>query len=141
MLRFSLQEIESVYGIPDLVVFMDQTYPFRNTELIDHMIEQLLKQGLDTIIATKKESRAIWLSSSNEVSVVTQALTPKHYQESSGLIGLLGLGMVTRPMPVRDGTLLQQSTGFYYVNDPISSLQFKEDTSSEILEALITNLG
>ena len=140
VLRYSLAEIETLYGVPDLVVYMDETYPFRNAELVDHMIEQLLEQGLDTIVAVKKEFRGIWLSSSKQVTEVTQALTPNHYQESFGLIGLLGLGMVTRPMPVRDGTLLQQSMGFYFVNDPISTLQFSTDSTSEILEALITKL-
>ena len=35
VLAYSLDQIEKEYGVPDLVVLLDQTYPFRSVDLID----------------------------------------------------------------------------------------------------------
>ena len=39
---------------PDLIVHLEETYPFRDKDLIDDAIKVLLKNGYDTVIAAKE---------------------------------------------------------------------------------------
>ena len=38
-----------------MIVHLEETYPFRDKDLIDDAIKELLKNGYDTVIAAKEE--------------------------------------------------------------------------------------
>src|SRR3989304_5738040 len=60
VLQYSLDKIEEMKNFPDIVVHLEETFPFRQKHLIDNIIEQIVKNGFDSVIATKKEFRSIW---------------------------------------------------------------------------------
>ena len=41
------------------------------------MIEKLLEEGSDTLIAAKKESRGIWLSEKNKINLINDPSLPR----------------------------------------------------------------
>lgn len=134
VLSYTLAHIEAKYGIPDIVVLMDETYPFRSENMIDNLIERLVEKGMDTIVSVKKESRGIWLSSQGSVNEIVHPLTPNTYQEDFGLIALIGLGLVTRPMPLRNRTLFNGDIGYYQIEDSMSTIQFTSKTMNKNLK-------
>ena len=44
----------------DLIVHVEETFPFRPKNLIDNMIIHLLNKGLNTVVASKNESKSLW---------------------------------------------------------------------------------
>ena len=44
---------------------MEETYPFRDKDLIDQAIKVLLKNGYDTVIAAKEEKGWLWKENTN----------------------------------------------------------------------------
>ena len=60
MQQFSLKELEKRKILPDLVIHLEETFPFRDRGLIDEIIETMLKNGHDTVIAAKEESGWMW---------------------------------------------------------------------------------
>jgi len=55
VLQYSLEKIEKISEIPDIVVVLEETFPNRPKHLIDNMLEELLEKGFDSILSAKKE--------------------------------------------------------------------------------------
>ena len=58
--KYSLEMIEDSGYLPDLVVHLEETFPFRTTDLLDGMIQYLLADGYDSVIAARPESGWLW---------------------------------------------------------------------------------
>ena len=63
--KFSLSELERNKIFPDLIIHLEETYPFRDKDLIDQAIKVLLKNGYDTVIAAKEEKGWLWKEDTN----------------------------------------------------------------------------
>ena len=127
-------------GVSDLVVILDETYPFRPTTIIDSMIEHIVKRGLDTLIAAKSENRGIWKQENNSISKLTDGFIPTALKEKTTFVGLVGLCLVTHPMFARTGDLYGTNLGFYEVNEPLSCIQYLPNQQDPQLEAFIKGL-
>src|SRR3989338_4439682 len=66
VLQFSLQKIEELKLFPDLVVSLEAPFPFRTPGLLDKMILRLIHDGLDSIVAARKENKALWSEKEGE---------------------------------------------------------------------------
>ena len=138
VLMYSLNQIELLNINSDLIVLLEETYPFREKNLIDDMIRQLLLKGFDTIVAGKPEKAGIWVHSKNEeVSLINQGIMPTSFKESAATISLMGLSCVTHPNCIRGGDLLSGNYGIYPVQDTLSSFQIKSETSKKLTNDLI----
>ena len=58
--KYSLSQLEKNGIFFDLIVHVEETFPFRPKNLIDNMIIHLLNKGLNTVVATKNESKPLW---------------------------------------------------------------------------------
>ena len=47
MLKDALEKVESEYGIPDLIVYLEETFPFRDVDLIDKMNTHMTKLSIN----------------------------------------------------------------------------------------------
>ena len=70
VVKYVLDYYEEINRQYDLVVLLEEIYPFREDEVIDAMINQLVMDGLDTIVAGQTEKRSIWLTSGNETKLL-----------------------------------------------------------------------
>ncbi len=129
VLRYSLEMIENTDGVPDLVVVLEETYPFRTPKMLDTMIRRLITEGLDTVIAARRESRSLWLETNGEITLFDEGFMPRQLKQSKAMVGLLGLGCVTRPMLLRHGDLMGGRVGIYEVNDPFSSIEVRDSAT------------
>ncbi|WP_299475876.1 glycosyltransferase [uncultured Roseibium sp.] len=141
VLQWTLEEVEQLYGVPDLVVVLGETYPFRPDTLIEDMISLTLDQGFDAVIAGQSESRHIWFrdrdgqieDSSEPVS------TPRNLRDKHALVGLFGLGCVTHPMNIRLGDPLSGRLGIVEVSDPLSRIEVRDQKTMQLTEPMLIN--
>ena len=138
VVRFMLEKIEENGTNPDLVCCLSETYPFRMPNLIDNMIRQVFSEGLDTLIASKIETRSIWIEKNSEFNMVSNGFIPRQMQDSKALLGLWGLCCVTHPVALRGPNLLGGRDGFYKINDPCSSLQIRNEEDITNLQGVLS---
>lgn len=140
VLSYSLNELEKLGRIFDLVVFVEETYQFRDPSMIDEMVLLALNNGLDTIIAAKEENRPIWM---DEGSIIRQIgahnLAPRDLRQERTHLGLMGLGCVTRPMFLRKGALLGGKIGLHTVHHPLAGVEIRSEEDLSRCESLLRN--
>ena len=115
----------------------EETFPFREDNLIDSMIDKLLNEGFDTVIAARKEFRVVWKDNSDEVFTrIDSGDKPRKFKESM-MIGYPGLGCLTYPEFVRNGKLLGNKIGLFEVENQISFFEVRSSDSIKLAEKFL----
>ncbi len=136
VLQYSLEKIEELKIFPDLVISLEATFPFRPKDLLDNMILQLAKGGFDSVIAAKNENKAIWKEKSGNILQLDEGLTPRQFKEPT-FIELKGVGCVTHPEFLRQGSMLGEKIGIYEVDNPYSHLEVRNDEDFKLASHLM----
>ncbi len=136
VLQYSLEKIEELKVFPDLVVSLEVTFPFRPKDLLDNMILQLARGGFDSVIAARSENKAIWKEKGGNISQLDEGLTPRQFKEPT-FIELKGVGCVTHPEFVRQGSMLGEKIGIYEVDNPYSHLEVRNDEDFKLASHLM----
>ena len=134
--RYSLEKIEEKKIFPDLLVTLEITFPFRPQGLLDEMILQLTHSGLDSVVAARRENRAIWKQKGGSVVQLDEGLTPRKFKEPS-FMELRGVGCITHPEFVRQGNLLGERIGIREVHDPRVAIEVRNPEDLELASSLI----
>ena len=130
VVKFTLERIEAEDGVPDLVVVLEETYPFRSPDMLDAMIRRIVEEGLDTVVAARHERRGLWLEQDGETTMLAEGFMPRALKRSSAMVGLVGLACVTHPMLVRQGDLAGGRLGLFEVADPLSALEVRDEATA-----------
>lgn len=136
VLQYSLERIEDLEIFPDLIVYLEVTFPFRPKQLIDDMIIQLVKNGFDSVLAAKRESRSIWREEDGSIKRIDKGDVPRKYKEPT-FIGIKGLCCVTHPEFIRGGSLLGTRIGIYEILNPYSPIEVRNDEDLRLAERLV----
>jgi CMP-N-acetylneuraminic acid synthetase/GT2 family glycosyltransferase len=136
VLQYSQEKIEDLKIFPDLIVYLEITFPFRPKQLIDDMIIQLVNNGFDSVLAVRKESRSIWSEEDGKIERIDKGDIPRKYKEPS-FVGLKGLCCVTHPEFLREGSLLGERIGIYEVNNPYSPIEVRGKKEFRLAEKII----
>jgi rhamnosyltransferase len=134
--RHALDQIEHADGVPDLVVLLQETYPFRSATMLDEMILRVVEEGLDTVVAAHKETRGIWLKEDEEAVLLAEGFMPRQFKRSHAMVGLVGLGCVTHPMFLRTGSVFDGKVGLFEVEHPLSAIQVRSSSMLELTELI-----
>jgi len=138
--KYSLDKIEELDIYPDIIVHLEETFPFRTPELIDDMIDHLLKEGYDSVIAARPESGFLWQEDeSGNYIRLDSGDVPRQFKERS-FIGLHGLGVVTHPEFIRQEKLLGNRVGLYVIDKPLAGFEVRDKQSRKIANTLIEYL-
>lgn len=132
VVRYALDRIEAEEYVPDLVVMLEETYPFRAPAMLDAMITQLVTEGMDTVIAARKEARGIWLEKEGDARLLAEGFMPRQLKQSHAMVGLLGFGCVTHPMFLRQGDLLAGKLGLFEVGHPLCAMEVRDEVTREL---------
>jgi len=135
--RYALQRVEEAGDIPDLIVLLEETYPFRSDYLIDDMIRRMIAEGLDSIVTVKLEPRQIWMKQGDQITDIGDGLTPRHLKRHQAYISLVGLVMVTLPALVRRGERFGDRMGIYEIKEPLASNEIRDDSSVMMATSLV----
>ncbi len=139
VLQYSLEQLENRQIFPDLLVLMEETYPFRPPGFIDTLITKLVNEGLDSVVPVKPEYRSTWLQENGEATMHGPGFMPRQWKDECVYISLLGLGCVTHPQLIRQGTIVGENAGILEITESYSDMEVREKTSlayaHQILEA------
>ena len=138
VLQFSLDEIEKVNIIADILVILEITYPFRQKDLLDNMIQQLIDKGLDSVIPMRKEFKSCWINKDNAIERIDAGFIPRTIKEPL-YVGLIGLGCITFPNFIREGRRLGDRVGFVEVTDPYSSIEVRDKSDLNLADKIISD--
>jgi len=136
VLQHTLERIEGIKIYPDLVVSLEITFPFRPGGLLDNMIRHLVEEGFDSVVAARVENRAIWKEYDGNIRQLDEGLTPRQFKEPS-FLELKGVGCVTHPEFLREGSLMGRKIGIFEVNDPYSHLEVRSPDDFKMAEILM----
>ena len=137
--QFALGEIEKSGLYPDLVVHLEETFPYRGKGMIDKMINHLLKEGYDSVIAARPESSFLWQENEQGNFVrLDSGDVPRKFKEKS-YVGLHGLGVVTHPEFIRQERMLGDKVGLYPVHSPLAGFEVRDRESRQIAETFQDN--
>ena len=136
VLRHSLEQIEGLKILPDVVVSMEITFPFRPEGLLDDMVTHLVRSGFDSVIAVKPENRAIWKERDSQIIQLDEGLIPRRFKDPT-FLELRGLACATHPQFLRQGSLLGQKIGMYEVNNPYSHLEVRSEEDFKMASLLV----
>ncbi len=127
VLKWSIEKMEDMGILPDLVVILEQTYPFRAPNFLDNMIVSLVRKGLDSILPSKTEFRSTWQKQDGRAKPLDDGFMPRQFKKTPLYVSLFGLGCVTHPNFLRDGRILGDRVGIHEVEDSFASIEVRDD--------------
>ncbi len=133
--QYVLEKLQEKGGWVDLLVLLEEIYPFRLPWIIDSMIENLLHADYDSIIAAAPEYSSIWRNEDNNLVRIDNGLMPTKFKEPV-YKGIIGLGCVTHPNVIQEGERLGVKTGLLRVEDPFSSIALHTEVDLFLAEAM-----
>ena len=132
VIKFTLEEYEKQYSELDLIIFLEETYPFRDKTEITEMIESLLKQGNDSLIAVRNERKGAWMKNENSLTpIIEQTFMPRDLKSNSINIAQIGYCTVLRPEYVRFGDILGPDVILYNIKKKINSIEVRNNSDME----------
>ena len=142
VVEFTLDELEKLDKSYDLVVLLEETYPFRPKELIDQMIAKIIINGLDTVIAGKSEPRGVWIKEHDKVRLLgseKNLTTPRALKESKNIISFLGLCSVTHAASIRNKIVFSGNVGILEVDDAVALISAKTSQDLKLISIVDKN--
>jgi len=128
--NYSLKKIEEKGIYPDLIVHLEETFPFRSKSMIDEMILHLLNDGYDTVMAARREAGLLWHEDVNDgFKRIDFGDMPRDFKEKT-LVGLRGLCTITYPEFIRNGKIEGKKIGLYEINNHVSSIEVRDKKST-----------
>ena len=126
VIKFTLDEYEKTNPEIDLIVFLEETYPFRNGVEIEGMINALLKQGSDSLIAVTNERKGCWFRNENKVTpIIEQNFMPRDLDSKGVSTAQIGYCTLLRPQYVRFGDILGPDVALFNINKSINCIEIR----------------
>ena len=111
VLKYTIEEIEKVRKI-DLVVIIEENYPFRPEGLLTKLINNIIEGGYDTVCASIIEQRSIWLDTRDSIRAIgDNKMESRSIKPEKIHINLFGLGAVTYVDNIRKKRILKNNIG------------------------------
>ncbi len=122
----ALNRLENDNNIPDILVLLEITYPFRDENLIDGMVKSFVRKGFDTILPARKETNVIWSQEGDRMKLVDEGFVPRKFKKAV-YVSYKGLCCVTRPEFVRSEEIFGDNIGVYKVENPFSGMEIRDE--------------
>jgi rhamnosyltransferase len=136
VLQYELEAMENAGDYPDLVMSLEVTHPFRPPGLFDDLVRSLLRTGVDTVIAGRPELRPCWNKDSTGFQRLDRYLQQRQDRDPLH-IGLPGLGCVSLPHVIREGSRFGRQTGIVELHDPLATIEVRNKTTLERIGGLL----
>lgn len=138
VLSYALEHYEQQYGVVDLVLFLEETHPFRDQDLVDRLIDHALDEGVDTALVARRESRLAWVDHQRDGRrFINDSFAPREMRNEALMLGLAGAGCVTHPQYLREGSLLGPRIGVIESHHPFIAIEIRSTGELKMLESLI----
>jgi len=127
----------------DVVVLLEETYPFRPKNMIDGIITKLINEGHDTVFAGEPEARGVWVKKLNKIRLLgmeENLSMPSALKESRNIISLLGLCCVTHSASLRNSIVFSGKVGIVEINDPLALISARNKEDLKLVSILDKNI-
>jgi CMP-N-acetylneuraminic acid synthetase len=122
--KYVLNQIDKKFDL-DLFFHFEETFPFRDYRMLDKMINVIVDQGFDSVIAAKRDPGWLWMEKSNKDLLRIDEGDKPREEKNCTYIGLKGVGLVTYPEFIRKGNLLGNKIGMFEIYNQISQIEVR----------------
>jgi hypothetical protein len=142
VVRYSVDQLAELgERSADVVVVLEETYPFRPPHLIDAMIAQLGTTGMDSLVACHAEDRSLWLEREGQIANIGEGFMPRKLKENRAFVGLFGLCTVAHSSCLYGEDIFGTRRGIFEVDDPMSAIEARGTQISRLAPLLETWWG
>ena len=134
--QYSINRMEELGIIADIIVAMEVTFPFRDKGFIDRLIVRLVQEGLDSVVAARAEFGSCWLRDNDAIKRVDAGFIPRKFKDPV-YVGIKGLGCATHPNFLREGRLFGEKVGIMEITNPYSSVEVRDAIGLPFAEKLL----
>ena len=138
LMQSSLQSLEDEGNIPDLLVMLEPTYPFRQSNMIDQLVTQYLDGGFDTVIPARTEFNSCWMEEEGNYHRVDDGYIARQFKIPF-YTGLKGLCCVCSPATVRTGQIFGENVGLFKVDGAISMIEVRTEPDVLLAETILSS--
>lgn len=138
LMQASLEQLEDQGIIPDVVVMLEPTFPFRDADLVDQLILRFVDGGYDTVIPARTEFNSCWMEEEGRYRRVDSGYIARQFKVPF-YTGLKGLCCVCSPSTIRAGQLFGENVGLYKTEDAIATLEVRNESELLLAETILAN--
>lgn len=139
VLDFTINQLKEAGCAPDIGVILQESSPFRATDLIDTLVRELLYTGVDTLIPVCKERKLLFKKEGEQVLPVDDGFMPQKFKEPF-FSSMLGLGIVTKSNYLQNGNLFAGDIGIHPIDDRLAALKISSKKDAARFGNLLTTL-
>ncbi|MBN3040085.1 MAG: glycosyltransferase [Candidatus Omnitrophica bacterium] len=136
--KFSLEKLKTLSVSPDLVVLLEETFPFRPEGLIDKMIESLVCGDYDTVFAAWPEFKSCWMRQRGKMIEIDKGFMPTKFKDPV-YISHLGIGCVTHPSLIYEEKKIGDKVGIIEIDNSYSCIEIKTDDDLNFFKDTLDN--
>ena len=143
VIEYTMDKLEQSQRHYDVVVLLEETYPFRPKNMIDGIITKLINEGHDTVFAGEPEARGVWVKKLNKIRLLgmeENLSMPSALKESRNIISLLGLCCVTHSASLRNSIVFSGKVGIVEINDPLALISARNKEDLKLVSILDKNI-
>jgi rhamnosyltransferase len=127
VMSYTISQLYVLNQLPDLVLILQETHPFRPKGFLDAMIRKMLYTGVDTLIPASKDYNLFFKKEKDEVFTLDNGLVPQKFKEPL-YAGIAGLGILLKPQFLQDEMLMGNNVGVYPIEHKLCSLEIQTDS-------------
>ena len=140
IVEFALDKLEETKKLYDIVVLIEEIFPFRKYQTIDEMIIKLVNNGYDTIFAGKSIPHNVWKFENGtyiDSSHSDHMSTPTKFRKNRDISGLPGLCTVTHSATLRNKIIFSGKLGIHEIESSKESIEIRNDDDLSLAEIVI----
>jgi glycosyltransferase involved in cell wall biosynthesis len=138
MMQSSLQKLEERGILPDIIVMLEATFPFRHRTLIDKLIYRYVEGGFDTVIPARSEYNSCWMEEDGAYHRVDDGYVARQFKRPF-YTGLKGLCCVCSPATIRQGQLFGDNVGLFKLTDAVPGIEVRSDEDVALAETIMAS--
>lgn len=109
-------EKKNIYS--DILVVTTDNYPKREKNFYDKLIQKMIKNNLDLVLAKIEQQGSIWKNEKGKIECLNNTLTPKNFRKTKYFTTPFSYGFVARPFNIRKTNIDYYNAGFINIKDP-----------------------
>jgi glycosyltransferase involved in cell wall biosynthesis len=138
LMQSSLRSLEEQGVIPDILVMLEPTFPFRQADMLDQLVHRYVEGGFDTVIPARVEYNSCWVEEDGAYHRIDRGYVARQFK-TPVLTGLKGLCCVCSPQTVRNGQLFGDNVGLVKIEEAIPAIEVRSDADVVLAEAILAS--
>tara|TARA_A100001015_G_scaffold318944_1_gene440364 strand:- start:150 stop:1439 length:1290 start_codon:yes stop_codon:yes gene_type:complete len=114
----TLEYMEKKNISSDILIVTTDNYPEREKNFYDKLIQKMIKDNLDLVLAKIELGGSIWKNEKGKIECLNNTLTPKNFRKNKYFTTPFSYGFAVRPSNIRKTNIDYYNAGFVNIKDP-----------------------